>query len=635
MADHKKIKTEKGIGLILGANRLNRGMNFALEVPDGVSASVLLYKKRSHRPFAEIPFTEEYRTGNVCALILEDFDEEAYEYNFLVDGNVYTDLCAYRISGRERFGAPVDADMHKVRCGFLSTEKYDWENDQNPRIPYHEMILYKLHVRGYTKANTSVKAKRGTFQALTEMIPYWKELGINTIELMPAYEFMENAQPSEKGTGVMVSEKRVEGRVNFWGYTSGYYFAPKRSYCATDTPEKEFRDFIKSLHKEGIACIMEMYFPRRTNPVLALRAVQFWKFYYHVDGFHILGDGAPVQLLLQDGILSDTRLMFHGFDEKDVREKKPQEKCVAEYNPGFLQDMRRFLKSDEEMVEGASYRMRRNPSMYAVVNYMASQDGFTLNDTVTYNYKHNEANGENNQDGSSYNYSWNCGIEGPSRKQNIRQIRERQVKNAFLMLLLSQGVPMIYGGDEFGNSQNGNNNAYCQDNTIGWTDWKVLKKNPALLSFVKEAIVFRKDHPVLHMAQTLRGVDYKTKGLPDVSVHGERAWLLNVENTSRLLGIMYCGAYAQKADQTPDDDIYIACNFHWEDRELALPNLSGGREWKKVIDTSVVSENGFFHGNGEIYKKKLQISPRTMVVLLAVKETKKEGKEDDASMETL
>lgn len=620
MADRIKIKKEKGLALVPGANKLSGGYNFAVEVPEGVSASLALYKKRARKPSAEIPFTEEDRVGNVCAFTLPELDAGNYEYNFLLDGKVYTDPCAYRIYGRERFGAPLDGDAHKVRCGFLKNEEFDWEDDKNPVIPYHEMILYKLHVRGYTKANRTVKGKKGTFQALEEMILYWKELGINAIELMPAYEFMEGGAV-QTGVAGMVSEKRKAGRVNFWGYMPGYYFAPKRSYCATDDPEKEFKSLVKKLHQAGIACIMEMYFPYRSNPVIVLRALQFWKLYYHVDGFHVLGDGVPAELLMQDGILGDTKLMFHDFSEDGVR-KGLSGKRIAQYNQDFLQDMRRFLKSDEDMVGAAAYRIRRNPGDYAVVNYMASQDGFTLNDMVTYNYRHNEANDENNQDGSSYNYSWNCGVEGPSRKMNIRQMRERQIRNAFLMVLLSQGVPMIYGGDETGNSQNGNNNAYCQDNPVGWIDWKGMKKNEALLQFVKEAIAFRKEHPVLHLPGKLHGVDYQTRGLPDVSLHGERAWYLNSENTSRLLGIMYCGAYAKREDGSEDESVYIAYNFHWEDRVLALPNLNGKKKWKKVIDTSAVEENGFFHGNGKEYKKKLEIAPRTIVVLLAVEEEK-------------
>ena len=622
MADSRRYKTEKGIPLLPGVNRLERGYNFTVEVPEGKNASLVLYKKRSKKPCMEIPFTSENKAGEVYSLFLPDFLPEGYEYNFLLDGQVYIDPWTYGISGRERFGAEADPDAHKIRCTFWNPGDYDWEGDQCLNIPYHEMILYKLHVRGYTKANSQIKGKKGTFQALEEMIPYWQELGINAIELMPVYEFMETV-PEKYYAGSMVSEKKVNKKVNYWGYTAGYYIAPKRSYIATNDPAQEFRHLIQAMHKAGIACILEMYFPAGINPFLALRALQSWKLNFHVDGFHVLGDGAPIQLLMQDGILRDSKLMFHGFDERDIRGKKePAQKCVAEYNPGFLQDMRRFLKSDEEMVEGAAWHVRRNPDRYAVINYMACQDGFTLNDMVTYNYRHNEANYENNQDGSNYNYSWNCGVEGPTRKMNIRQLREQQLRNAFLMVLLSQGVPMIYGGDEIGNSQNGNNNAYCQDNSIGWIDWKGLKKNESLLEFVKAVIAFRKEHPILHTPGELRGVDYQTRGLPDVSVHGERAWFLNSENTSRLLGIMYYGAYARRKDGTYDDSIYIAYNFHWENRSVALPNLPGKGCWTKVIDTSMLKTNGFCYDD-EKHSRKLEIAPRTIVVLLAKQEEKK------------
>lgn len=617
MSYQKLTKTEQGCPLILGANRMRNGMNFALEAPEGAQASLLLYRRNGKQPAAEIPFGEENRMGNVYSLLLPDFKETDYEYNFTINGKIIQDPCAYSIRGREHFGAPLSGDEHRIRCGFLPEEEYDWEDEKAPEIPYKDMLLYKVHVRGYTKANREIPKNRGTFRALTEMIPYWKELGVNAIELMPAYEFTEVAPAA--GNEEMVSETRTEGKVNFWGYTSAFYYAPKRAYCATKEPENEFRDFIKSLHRAGMECIMEMYFPAGTHQVLALRAMQFWKLYYRVDGFHILGDGAPVQLALTDGTLSDTKLMLQGFDENGVRERKGL-KCIAQYNQDFLQDMRRFLKSDEEMVSAAAYRIRRNSPKYAVINYMAFQDGFTMNDMVTYNYRHNEANGEENQDGSSYNFSWNCGVEGPSRKQNVRQIRERQIRNAFLMMLLSQGVPMIYGGDEIGNSQNGNNNAYCQDNPTGWVDWKGLKKNETLFSFVKKASAFRKEHPILHAEEELKGVDYKTKGFPDISFHGERAWYCNADNTSRLLGIMYCGAYAEKENGEPDDFIYVTYNFHWENREMALPNLPAGMEWKKVIDTADAAANGFPEEQEEGYSRKIEVGPRTIVVLLAKQE---------------
>ena len=602
----KTIQAEKGYPLLLGANKWNEGYNFAVEVPEETKASLLLYRKHSAKPVQEIPFAEESHLGRVYSMKIKGISPADYEYNFKIDGKVTADPLAYSIRGRDHFGVPLDEDEHKIRCGLLPDGAYDWEEDAAPEIPYEDMILYKLHVRGYTKQNNRVK-KKGTFAALQEMISYWKELGINTIELMPAYEFME-VTPTKKEEA-MVSTKQGQKHVNYWGYIPGYYFAPKRSYCATKEPEKEFRDLIKALHQAGIACIMEFYFPQEINPFTVLRALQFWKIYYHVDGFHVLGQGSFLDMLMQDGVLSGTKIMTDNYDFDHLYQGKVSAKrSFAQYNPEFLQDMRRFLKSDEGMVDQAICAVRRNSSNHGVVNYITSHDGFTLNDLVSYNYKHNEANGEENQDGTSYNYSWNCGVEGSTRKLAVRQIRERQMRNAFFMLLLSQGVPMIYAGDEMGNSQDGNNNAWCQDNEIGWTDWKGLKKNETLLRFVKEAIAFRKEHPILHMPKELKGTDYEAKGYPDISFHGERAWYVSQDNTSRLFGAMYCGKNKEF--------LYVAYNFHWENRLAALPNLPEGMTWVKAADTGEMEDGSCFVNDGKAYEKTVEVGPRTIVILL-------------------
>lgn len=623
MDKHVSFAVCKGNPVVLGANRVPDGMNFALEVPPGAEAALVLYRKGGEVPFREITFEPETRTGKRCAMLLSGFDEKKFEYNFRINGKIVQDPCAYGIKGRENFGIQADAgDEHQIRCAFLDCKPYDWKEDAPPQIPYSEAIMYKVHVRGYTKqAKISIK-KRGTFAGLKEMVPYWKELGVNVIELMPAYEFCEISSGSE--VNEFIVRKKQENRINYWGYVSGFYFAPKRSYCATSSPENEFRDMIKAMHEAGIECVMEMYFPENIAPLYALQAVWFWKMFYHVDGFHLVGDGVPQQLIKEDHILYGTKKLF-----MNISGDPEAASMLAEYQTGFQQDMRRFLKSDEGMVQGAEFHIRRNTGKFGTVNYMASQDGFTLYDTVSYNYRHNETNGEGNRDGSDYNYSWNCGIEGFSRKQAVRKMREQQLRNAFLMLLLSQGTPMIYGGDEFGNSQEGNNNAWCQDNSTGWTDWKALKKNPRLFSFVKEAVSFRKEHPILHMKNEMRGVDYMAKGFPDISFHGERAWYLNTENTSRLLGVMYCGEYATRQDGSPDDFIYVGYNFHWENRTIALPNLPEHMVWKKCVDTSDQAEDQWFRNGTEEFRKSIQVNPRTIVVLIAERE------EQDASMAAL
>lgn len=619
MAGQKIRDAIKGYPLLLGANRVPEGYQFAVEAPGDARVSLVLYHKDSKTPFMEIPFRPEHRAGNVRAFILPEFSPCDYEYNFKIDDEILADPCACSISGKKEFGAPLSGEPHEIRCGFLPEKPYDWGEDRPLGTDFTQMVLYKLHVRGYTMQRRMSPGKRGTFAGLTQMIPYWKELGINTLELMPAYELME-VSPSGTGNS-LVHERRNPGRVNYWGYLPGYYFAPRSSYCAGQEPAKEFRDMIKAFHRAGIACVMEMYFPAEVSPMIALRALQFWKLYYHVDGFHLTGEGVPLDLILRDGILADTILMADGFPIDRIYGGRPPEKrTLAQYNDSFLRDMRCFLKSDEDMVRSASWHIRENSRFYGIVNYMACQNGFTLSDMVTYNYRHNEDNGEENQDGNSYNFSWNCGVEGPTRKASIRRLREQQLRNSFLLLLLSQGVPMIYAGDEFGNSQGGNNNAYCQDNPVGWTDWKGMTRNRRLLRFVKDAIAFRKDHPVLHQKGELKSADYRGTGLPDVSFHGERAWFLNQENTSRLLGVMFNGAYGEKEDGSPDDFIYVACNFHWETRSIALPRLPGERVWRKAADTSDWEGDSCFRLSEESCEKSIEIGPRTMVVLLGRQE---------------
>lgn len=615
MGINKELYTSEGNPVILGANRCNKGINFAVEIPDNKSKkiSLVLYRRGKSVPENEIELSENHKIGKVFALNLGGIEPEDYEYNYKIDEKIIQDPFAHVIRGRKVFGQSDYENEHAVRCGFISSAKYNWEDDIRPEIPYNNLVLYKLHVRGYTKQAKITAKKRGTFAGLADMIPYWKDLGINAIELMPAYDF--NECPNKPQHDVTAVRSKCDERINYWGYTKGFYFAPKSSYCMTDKPDIEFRDLIKALHKAGIECIMEMYFPKGTTSLLQIQALWFWKIFYHVDGFHLMGDGVNKESIISDPVLYGTKKIFSTVDED-----ADADDMLAECNQSFMEDMRRFLKSDEGMISCAEYHMRRNNGTFGTVNYIASQDGFTLYDTVSYNYRHNELNGECNHDGSDYNYSWNCGVEGKTRKQAIRKMREQQMRNAFLMLILAQGTPMIYAGDEFANSQEGNNNAWCQDNPIGWTDWKNIKKQENLWDFVKKTLKFRKNHPILHMPTMMHGVDYMAKGFPDISVHGERAWFVNRDNTSRLLGIMYCGAYAETENGITDDNIYIGMNFHWEKRKIALPNLSDDMSWHVIADTSETDTDKWFKLHDEVFIKSIEINPRTIVVLVAKQE---------------
>lgn len=623
-------KIRQGDPRTAGVNRVGRGCNFAAAFEKGQDVKLVLYKKGAEEPLEEIPLDASCFTGNMAAVCLPDLRVEQYEYNYRVDGEIVLDPCAERIVGKGEFGTmPEDLAKHKIRCGFLPS-RYNWEEDELIPLDYKDMILYKIHVRGYTKHSHSKVRHKGTFRGIIDKIPYLKELGITALELMPAYDFDEIVLP--KNTSMeYVSEQKNKGKVNYWGYTGGNYYAPKPSYCFGRDAVTEMRDMVKALHKAGIACIMEFYFPAEIHSMQILSILRHWYVNYHIDGFHVVGEQIPVEMISKDPMLQDVKLLFDWVPGQDGVKKKRVTRNLAEYNEGFKTDIRRFLKSDEDSVGNAIMRIKRNPDDHAVINYISNQDGFTLADLVSYDVRHNEENGENNHDGNAYNFSWNCGVEGPTKKRVICKLREKQKRNAFLFLLLSQGVPMIYGGDEFGNSQQGNNNAWCQDNEIGWVDWKPYNRNRELVKFVKAAIAFRKEHGVFHQGQELKGMDYKALGYPDISCHSNKAWYMEYGNTCHQVGIMYCGDYAKKADGSPDDCFYVAYNFHWEPKEFALPNLADKQKWYRILDTSVSGGETIFEDAGEQLEnqKLVEGKPRSISIFVG-----REENQDDAAVET-
>ena len=305
-----------------------------------------------------------------------------------------------------------------------------------------------------------------------------------------------------------------------------------------------------------------------------------------------------------------------------------------EWNDRYRDVTRRFWRGDERQVGELASRLSGSSDIFgpshrtiwSTVNYLTVHDGMTLNDLVSYNHKHNYANGEDNRDGTDANWSYNSGVEGFTENKEIVENRKLRQRAMMSTLLLSFGTPIIRSGDEFLNTQFGNNNAYCQDNSIGWIDWRGLRRNASMLAFVKKAVALRKAHPVLHMSESMKEADYLGKGFPDMSFHGERAWFCNMENTSRMIGVMLCGAYAKLPDGSEDDFLYTGYNFHWETRDIALPNLPEGMEWKKVMDTGDLTCDGFYGENGQVYERAVEVGPRTVVVLQGVKKPEPERK---------
>ena len=609
----------------MGLTRTDGGIHVSA-VAAAKACSLLLFvkedkngKEARFREVRNIPFPAEGKTGHVWSMTLKGAFDDLY-YAFEADGTRFSDPYGRSFAGRERWGRLSHAK--RLLLTPVAEPEFDWQGDRPLHIPYEDSIVYRAHVRGLTKHASSGTEHRGTFRGVVDKIPYFKELGITTLELLPAVEFQEVMMP-ENVEGNPYGMCEPTGRLNYWGYAKAGMFAPKASYADPGTnPVTEFKYMVRELHKAGLEVVPELYFSGKEVPEFVLETVRFWVREYHVDGIHLTGY-APTVLLAKDPYLADTKLWALSWEaEKPAAGEK---KHLGEYNDGFLIDMRRALKGDEEQMSSLIYRNRRNPAETGVLNFMAGTNGFTMMDMVSYDQKHNEANGENNRDGSDYNYSWNCGAEGHVRKKKIQELRSRQLRNAMLLLFLSQGTPVLLAGDEFGNSQNGNNNAYCQDNEISWLNWNLNKWDQALLDFVKHVIAFRKAHPVFHMEQEPRVMDYLACGHPDISYHGVNAWQPEFENFRRQIGILYCGAYAKKPNGENDDFFFVIFNMHWEPHSFALPNLPKNLVWSLAFDTSDSAAGGYYEEGQErqiLNQKKYMVPSRSVLVFQGKKKAK-------------
>lgn len=603
-----------------GITKRADGYEFTIEAPKDKEAFLLLYRKKEN-DILEIPFPKESRKGNLLSLFIKGLPKGEILYNYRIGEEIVQDPYAKYLCNTPEFGKKQDEEQKL--CSGYKKEDFHWTDCEFKTKKLSESILYKLQVRSFTMHKNSRVRKKGTFQGLEQKIPYLSELGITGVLLMPVYEYREIMRNRRKAPGgKYITEEMSDDnvKVNCWGYTGdACYFAPKAAFAASADPVREFKHLVDSLHAANMECLLEFYFDHTAAPSKMLDILRFWTSEYHVDGFHLMGTGICREMFMKDPLLADSKLFFHDIDGSAVyTEECPVEKNAAEYNEGFLYCMRHILKGDENALEEFIYRNKRNPRYNGIINYMADQDGFTMMDMVSYEERHNEVNGEKNQDGIEYNCSWNCGVEGTSRKQAVKELRLRQLKNAFLLLLASQGTPLIFQGDEFGNSQNGNNNAWCQDNEIGWVDWNAAKSNKKLFEFVKQLIAFRKENPILHMEKEAKCADYKALGYPDLSYHGNQAWYVSKESGSRHIGMMYSKAYCG----TENEFLYIAYNFHWVEHELALPGGPDEIAWKIFMRTD--EENGEISGGNDnvIKEKTIDVPPRTILILTGKQDEK-------------
>ena len=569
-------------------------VSFAAESVADKECGVILYDKEGN--CYRFPFQKEGRRGNLYGLKIDGEGLNNYFYNYYLGDRIVTDPYAWEIQGLEAWG---EKRGRKTR-GFLGKRDFDWQGDEPLMIPLNESIFYGLNVRSFTMHKSSGVRNKGTFEGVAEKIPYFRELGITALELMPCYEYDECMEEQKKPAILPLSaaeplkensrkEEALEDqegekpiRLNCWGFQEGFYFAPKAAYSAGRSPVTSFKRLVRKLHQNGIEVIMQFYFPPQIGQMYMLEVIKYWVMEYHIDGVRLNGFHIPLRLIAEDAVLKNTKIWCSYVPGEELPViLNPSFKNFVTDNGNFRYDMRRFLKGDEGLINQALYYQRRNPKEHGVVNYMADYDGFSLYDSVCYERKHNEANGEDNRDGAEVNETWNCGAEGESRKKGIDQLRQRQIKNALSFVLLSQGVPFLFGGDEFACSRFGNNNSYCQDNETGWVKWRKTGFAKEILAYTKFLIRLRKSNGILHMKEELLVMDSIGCGYPDISYHGIEAWRPDLSYLSRIVGVLLCGKYSPEKGES----FYIACNMHWESHELALPKLSKSKKWTKIADT--------------------------------------------------
>ena len=558
------MKTAVGFPFPQGCTVEGQTANFSVAVPEGQTCKLIIYKKgaRTSAFSQKMPYSDVAGNLHFLSVVLEQ--PEDYEYCYKIGGKIVPDPYGKAFSGREHWSVSKGKEKRKLRTRIV-TDTFDWGKSQFPHLKKEDVIAYSLHVRGFTKHSSSGVAHKGTFDGVTEKLPYLQKLGINQIHLMPVYEFDENQR-----------------HVNYWGYGKAYFFAPKASYAAGD-PVNEMKSLVRQMHLAGIEVILEMPFTEGTTFSLILDCLRYWVMQYHVDGFIVNPYICNPDELAKDPVLAKSKIL-----------KKED---------GFQNVMRRFLKGDEGMIWDVICQLKNQDTQ--LYNYIASHNGFTLCDVVSYDRKHNEANGENNLDGPDYNYSWNCGAEGNSRKKAVNELRKNQIFNAFFLLLFAQGMPCILSGDEFMNTQKGNNNAYCQDNLISWLDWNQLSRQEELYTFVCRLIALRK----ACMKQTAKKSEdtMGRSGIPQISYHGEDAWQMPAGRASRQLGVFY-------HEESTEKDFYIAYNMHWLSHSFALPSLPKGMEWVCIAGTKegVLDEKEAV----PVKDKKVQLEERTIKVFV-------------------
>ena len=676
-----RFQVRPGFFLDFGATVIPGGVNFTIQSHKATSCELLLFHREAEEPFAVLPFPDNYRIGFCYSMIVFGLDIEEFEYAYRLDGpydekkglrfdrtKILLDPYARAVTGQSHWGHKNNP-QHGYRARVVHSN-FDWGQQRHTSIPMEDLIIYELHVRGYTKDASSGVKHPGTFDGLKEKIPYLKGLGVNAVELMPVFEF------DEMRDARLIDENLL---LDFWGYNPVSFFAPNTSYSSSKEYNREgmeLKSLIKELHDQNMEVILDVVFNHTAegnefgpsfsfkgfdnqiyymltpdghyynfsgcgntlncnHPVvqnMILDCLRYWVIEYRVDGFRfdlasILGrneDGTPLhqppllRSLAFDSILGNVKLIAEAWDAGGLYQvgSFPSWKRWAEWNGRYRDDMRRFLKGDDFLSQAAARRITGSPDLYdpvfrgrnASVNFLTCHDGFTLYDLYSYNEKHNEANGWGNTDGADDNNSWNCGVEGDTTDPSVLALRRKMMMNACAVLMCSRGTPMFLAGDEFADTRYGNNNPYCQDNLISWLDWSLLEKNRALYEFFRYMIHFRKAHACIR-----KDLEPSYLGFPSMSLHGLTPWKPDLPESSHTACVLFSGY-----DDTlhKEDLVFLAVNTHWCSAALTLPQLPDGYTWKIAVNTGDKKQQTFTDSEIPAAGSSVLLGERSVIVFV-------------------
>ncbi|NOJ79603.1 glycogen debranching protein GlgX [Myxococcus xanthus] len=547
----------------------------------------------------------------------------------------------------------------------MGADTFDWEGDAPPAVPWHDTLIYEVHVKGFTKLHPRVpEALRGTYAGLAHpaSIEHLKKVGVTAVELLPIQHIVDEP--------FLIQREKV----NYWGYNTLGFFAPDARYSGSGSlggQVDEFKRMVKQLHRAGIEVLLDVVYNHtcegnQLGPTLSFKGVdnvayyrltekdpryyldvtgcgnswnathpyalklvadslRYWVEEMHVDGFRFdlattLGRdrhgydtrAAFFQIIHQDPVLSRVKLISEPWDVGDFGYQVGNFPVLwSEWNGKYRDTIRRYWKGDDRQAAEIGYRLTGSSDLFSLsgrkpaasVNFVTAHDGFTLHDLVTYNDKHNEANGEENRDGANDNHSWNCGVEGETTDAEINALREQQKRNFLATLFLSQGVPMLVAGDEMGRTQKGNNNAYCQDNELSWVDWALNDTQRALLDFTCALTKLRREQPVLHKRRFFRGAhmwDSEMKDLawfrPDGQEMRKDDWEKPyVRSLGFLLGGDAITAPDDEGNRIVGDTVLVLMNAHHEPITFRLPAVEWGADWELVVDTALAGESPRTH----------------------------------------